>query len=286
MKLISKDVYDKLRGIPQKKKVDVIENNNYTINENIQNDNSEIVIVLAHANTDERKQMLNECLSAIKIQKLLSSNYLVDVNTQKLTDWTLYDKNNHLLLESEYEDYGVSYFHWRRKPDGTILKKNFGYEHGYAVYILIKNALLFSQSIGKTLAHIVNYDYLITPKLFSDNSNFLKYSDVVMYEDSSGEHKKQYCTGLFSGRIDSLLTFFEHYKNKREYYSDFDNTMSSSYFIEGKMYKFFNKTDFIIKEKSFPELKNEMGEYPGLKINRETLIRETKFDDEDTKNYL
>ena len=114
MKVISKDVYDKLLG---KQPVSNIKKNKNESNEIIDTVNSEIAIVLSHANTEERKQMLNECLSYIKIEKLLSSNYPVDVSTQRLTDWLLYDKNNHLLLESEYDDYGVSYFHWRRKKD-------------------------------------------------------------------------------------------------------------------------------------------------------------------------
>jgi hypothetical protein len=290
MNVISKNVYDKLRGKPDQLKKSILANNSNIENVHVPNEvsvnsDSEIAIVLSHANTEERKLMLNECLSAIKIETLLSSNYLVDTDTQKLTDWLLYDKNNHLLLESEYDDYGVSYFHWKRKKDGDIIRKLFAYEHGYAVYILIRNALLFSRSIGKMIAHIINYDYLITEKLLVDNSNYLKYNDIVVYEDSTGEHKSQYCTGLFSGDIDSLLTFFQRYKSKREYYADFDNSMSSSYFIEGKMFKFFNSKPFKIKEKSFNELKNENGEYPGLKINRETLIRETKFDDS-TKDYL
>ena len=222
--------------------------------------------------------MLNECLQSIKIEKLISSNYPVDSKTQNLTDWLLYDKKNDLLFENQFEEYGVTYYHWQRKEDGNVIIKNQSYEHGYAVYNLIKNALLFCKSIGKDKVHIINYDYLIPTELIIEHSKELNDNDLVVYEQS-GEHQHQYCTGLFSGKIDSLLYFFQYYKSKKHYYSDIIPGMSSTLFIEGKMFHYYNTNKFRIKEKKISELKQLEKDSPYIKIDRETLIRGTLFDD-------
>ena len=279
-KITSKDIYNKLLGRPTELKkpefLDIIDKKN---DSDISRGKSEIAIILSHANTPERKKLLNECLESIKIDKIISSNYPVDIDSQNLTDWLLYDKRNDLLFEHEFQEYGVSYYHWKRKEDGSIVTKNQTYEHGYAVYNLIKNALLFCRSIGKHIVHIINYDYLIPQYVIDENSNYLNDNDLVMY-DQSGEHKHQYCTGFFSGRINHLLKFFEYYKDKKQYYSHTLNNIPSSIYIEGKMYIFYKNSDFRIKEKKISELKQTESVSEDIKIDRETLIRGTIFDSE------
>jgi hypothetical protein len=274
----SKDIYNKLIGKPLEPKT----SDNYSVKQvvtdkNIPETKSEIAIILSHANTPERKQMLNECLKSIKIDKIISSNCPVDIDSQNLADWLLYDKSNDLLFENEFEEYGVSYYHWRRKEDGSIITKNQTYEHGYAVYNLIKNALLFCKSIGKNIVHVINYDYLIPNDIIIENSNDLNDNDLIMY-DQTAEYKNVYCTGLFSGKIDYLLKFFQYYTNKRQYYSHIFNNIPSTMYIEGKMYIFYKSSGFKIKEKKISELKEMEKVSNDIKIDRETLIRGTIFE--------
>lgn len=276
--ITSKDTYNKLIGKPlEPKKSDNCLVKHVVTDKNIPEKKSEIAVILSHANTPERKQMLNECLKSIKIDKIISSNCPVDTDSQNLADWLLYDKSNDLLFENEFEEYGVSYYHWRRKEDGSIVTKNQTYEHGYAVYNLIKNALLFCKSIGKDIVHVINYDYIIPNIIIDENSNYLNDNDLIMY-DQSGEHKYQYCTGFFSGKTDCLLKFFQYYTNKRQYYSHILNNIPSTIYIEGKMYIFYKNSGLKIKEKKISELKEMEKVSSDIKIDRETLIRGTIFE--------
>jgi hypothetical protein len=282
-KTTSTDTYNKLIGksVNLKRVVPLPEikpiNSVFSL-DNVSVKKSEMVIILSHANTPERIQMLNECLQSINIEKLVSSNYPVDSKTQNLTDWLLYDKKNDLLFENQFEEHAVTYYHWRTNEDGTVVVKNQPYEHGYAVYNLIKNALLFCKSIDKDMVHIVNYDYLIPNELILENSKELNDNDLVVYEQS-GEHQHQYCTGFFSGKIDSLLYFFQYYKNKKQYYADVISGMTSTLFIEGKMFHYYNTNKFKIKEKKISELKQREKDYPNIKLDRESLMVNPFFDD-------
>ena len=275
----SKDIYDKLMGKPLKLKKPEEKKYDYgfikTSNVTLSNSESEICIILSHADTHEKKELLHECLESVKIPKLISSHYPVDTDTQSLSNWTLYDYDNDLLLESEYKKYNLSYYYWKIDDDGKMITKNQSYEHGYAVYKLIKNALMFSKSLGKTIAHIVNYDYLIPSQMLIENSAILKDYDVVLYTDESNMLGQQYCTGLFSGNIDALLAFFQHYENKDQYYLDLETETVSTIWIEGKIFKFYKTRDFKIMEKSIDALKKQAIYQDDLKIDRVTLMRGT-----------
>ena len=43
-----------------------------------------VIIVLAHANNEWRKHLLKECLKSLKGEVILSTNYPVDFETQKI----------------------------------------------------------------------------------------------------------------------------------------------------------------------------------------------------------
>lgn len=230
----------------------------------MENDNSEIAIILTHANNPKRKKLLEECLQSIEIEKLVSCNFPLDVNTQKLTDWMLYSSENDLLTENQYSEFGVSYYY---TEDGVM--KNLKFDHSYATYNLIKNALLFCKRLGKDIVHIINYDYIIPKKIINEHSDCFTNNNalnLLVYQDDV--ELTGYSTGFLSGKIDYLLLFFEHYKSKFEYYRDFDDNVPRSFYLEGKILKFHSsKNQSEIKLNHFDTIKHS------IQINRESLVK-------------
>lgn len=229
----------------------------------MENDNSEIAIILSHANNPKRKKLLEECLQSIEIEKLVSCNFPLDVNAQKLTDWMLYSSENDLLTENQYSEFGVSYYYME---DGV--RENLKFDHSYATYNLIKNALLFCKRLGKDIVHIINYDYIIPKKIINEHSDCFTNNNalnLLVYQDDV--ELTGYSTGFLSGKIDYLLLFFEHYKSKFEYYTDFDDNVPRSFYLEGKILKFYSsKNQSEIKLNHFDTIKHS------IQINRESLF--------------
>lgn len=225
--------------------------------------NSEIAIVLSHANNPKRKKLLEECLQSIEIEKLVSCNFPLDVGAQKLTDWMLYSSDNDLLTEDQYNEFGVSYFYFDNEK-----QINLKFDHSYAAYNLIKNALLFCKRLGKDIVHIINYDYVIPPKIINEHSDYFKNNNtlnLLVYQDDV--ELTGYSTGFLSGKVDYLLLFFEHYKSKFEYYRDFDDKEPRSFYLEGKIKKFYSsKNQSEIKLIHFDDIKDL------IEINRESLV--------------
>ena len=104
--------------------------------------NDSICLVIAHANTNYRKKLLNECLNSIKTPIVLSTNYPVNEETQQLCDNYLYNKNNPLLYKEDYDKYNIIYNYWKLDSDGNKVTTPFEFEHGYAVYCLIKDDII------------------------------------------------------------------------------------------------------------------------------------------------
>ncbi len=222
-----------------------------------------ITIILAHANTPHRKKLLKECLEKISGEKLLSSNYPVDIEIQKLCDHVLYTKHNPLLFNNEFEKYNVSYNYWWIDGNGVRQTKPFDFEHGYAAYTLIQNGLRYSKNLGKNKVHVVNYDYLIDEKTLQKHDDNLNKYDMIFYEHDERDYSESsYNSAFFSGKIDSLQEFFEKYKNKNEYYSDGDDFN----ILEKKLNKHYLNTDKKIISEPMSVLKKDSI------VNREVVV--------------
>jgi len=179
------------------------------------------VIVLAHADTEYRKLLLKNCLGTIIQNTILSTNYLVDEETQQLCDYIFYTYENPLLKQEDFAKYNVSYNYWWLDENGTKHYKPFEYEHGYAVYKLIQNGINLAYSLGYKYVAIVNYDYEIGDLKLLDDYSKLKDNDIVAYkQDSTAYEGFTYSTGYFLAEIDSIKPFFNRYKSLPEYYSD------------------------------------------------------------------
>ena len=229
---------------------------NQILKEFVEDDNKyedSVAIVLAHANTPHRRQLLKDCLSSIKMETVLSTNYTVDEETQKLADWVVYSKENPILLKDEFEKYDVSYFSWWNDENGNRVTVPFEYEHGYAAYDLTKKGIEYAKSLGKKRVHIINYDYVISPSTLRTNEFLLEDNDIVLYthEDWDFGHKA-YCSAFFSANIDVASSYFTKYKSKEEYY----RSMNGFNILEINMFHHFDNDDYKKHTQSINSLKD------------------------------
>ncbi len=165
-----------------------------------------IIIILSHANDEYKKHVLKECLKNLNGETLLSTNYPVDLETQKMCDWVIYDKKNEIIKKENYEKYNL-YF------------DDCEFDHGYSVYSLIRNGIRFANSIGKKKVHIVNYDYILDVSEFETNDFLLDNFEFIPYKNKEVSGDKSYSGAIISGKIDSFLKFSSYYKSFDEYYT-------------------------------------------------------------------
>jgi len=219
-------------------------------NTKINKTNDSVSIVLAHANNDERRNLLKKSLNELNSPIILSTNHTVDEETQKLCDLVIYNKDNPLLFKEEFDDLGVGYYKWEI-IDGKEVCERFEYEHGYAVYTLMKKGLEVAKTLGINKVNIINYDYQICQKTIDTNSKLLDEYDLIAYKYDKTSYKDlSYCTGFFSARIDVALGFVNEFKSKKEYYM----TAEPFNILEIKFYNYLKDKNLKIKNIFYSEL--------------------------------
>lgn len=182
-------------------------------------DNNLITIVLAHANTEKKRNCLIESLKSIKTKVLLSTNHPIENDVKNLCDYINYETENPILLREEFDKYN-SYFYFVVNEDGVEVPKYFDYEHGFAAYKLIFGGLELAKLQGFKKAHIINYDYSIDDDTLIKNNSLLDLYDGVFYKYKEKSYTQDsYSTGFISGKIEELYKIFSYYKTKDEYYS-------------------------------------------------------------------
>jgi len=229
-------------------------------------------IVMAHADTDFRKKLLKECLSAIKTPIILSINFPVDPDIQLLCDHVIYTKDNPIVRKEEYNELGIVYNSWYKNDKGDKIYTLMEYEHGFAAYCLIRNGVEYAESKGFDSVHCINYDYQINEATLKLHEKHLKGNNLVAYvydgaEDYDDFGKDRYSTGFFSAKITALKTFLVRFNTKQDYY--FYDGFS---ILERKMYDHFNtvRPGFLVKELSNESLKKEN------KVNQEGVLMFSK----------
>ena len=172
-----------------------------------------VTILIAHANSEHRKNVLKDTLRGIKTKIILVSNCPVDEETQRLSDYVISDRENPLLRKEEYVKYGVG-FHWIM-TDGTTVP--FEYEHSYACYKLLAVGLEFANALGYKKMHYYNYDCQLSDKTLSEDVKWLNEYDCVLYVSDSENHGEISAQpNYFSANVQKVLPFFRKYKTKFE----------------------------------------------------------------------
>jgi hypothetical protein len=215
-----------------------------------------VIIVLSHANNEWRKHLLKECLKSLKGEVILSTNYPVDFETQKICDWVVYSKKNEILPKEDFSKYNVLFNFWHYDKDNNYHETPFEFEHGYAVYTLIRNGVKFAKELGKTKIHIINYDYILSEDVFSKNDEDLNSHDLVCYRYENEEHnlksESSYCISIMSGRIEPFMKYSDTFKSISDYYLT-KNTVNLT--LEVKTYSLLNSFSINILEKPLKLIK-------------------------------
>ena len=144
---------------------------------------NEVVIILSHADTTDKLEVLNQCVNAVKNQGydvILSSHIKVPDIYYELVDFVIYDKDNPIIFYSEFPG-AATIFVWSQTEQYSQVYP-FEFNHAYAVLKLIKNGIGVAYANGYEKAHFVNYDYVINNKeLLERHSSSLDNNDLYSY---------------------------------------------------------------------------------------------------------
>lgn len=234
-------------------------------------------VVMAHADTNFRKTLLKNCLLSIKTPIILSTNFPVSPDIQLLCNHVIYTEENPIVRKEEYKELGVTYNYWKMNDSGEKIYTPMEYEHGFAAYCLIRNGIEYAETKGFEAVHCINYDYEISENTLNIHKQYLELYDLVVYTynklidyDDFGEGK--YSPGFFSGKVESLKTFFTKFNSKQDYY-----VADGFSILERKMYDHYKLE--LVKELEYNNLESTD------KINQEGVLMFSKSNEPKT-NYM
>lgn len=235
--------------------------------------NDDVFIVDCWTDTVEKENTLIELLNRLKVFNvpiILCGHYPVNSEIQKLVDYYLYDKNNDILLEKDFEEYGVNSDRWSNMGDYIITNKT-EFHHDYAIWITMKNAFALAERLGKKYIHFLEFDNL--PEEVQYRQSFLEYirnHDAVLYEYSEGSTREQnpYCaTYIFSIKTEIANKLINSINSKEEYFKGKPDRWQ----LEKVFYQTLRKfTDRIFISKYIPN-ESELNIYAAW--NRNGIIR-------------
>jgi hypothetical protein len=178
---------------------------------------SEIVAIQSHANTDEKLDVLHDCIQAVKkqgYQIILSSHIKVPNHLVELVDYFIYDAENPLIMWNEYDELGAGIQFYINLPEYHIIK-NLDFNHGFAALKLFKNAAHIAKSNSFNVIHFVNFDYVLNEEnVLKNHSEILNHKDVFFYIENTFE---VVVAGLFSIRVDKFIEVFDDVNSKKDY---------------------------------------------------------------------
>lgn len=191
-----------------------------------------LVVILSHADTVDKVDILKSCLFEIKKQNypiLISSHIEIPDEIKSDIDYFVYDKENPLIYHYEYPHLSHICI-WQNYP-GYSQTYAVEYNHSYAVLRLIKNALGIAHINGYNKVHFVNYDYVLyDSEILQNHTNQLDKVDLFSYYyEKFNENREHINTGLFSTRVEPLFNIFKSINSKEDFLQEnqsvFENYM-------------------------------------------------------------
>ena len=186
----------------------------------------DIFVIDCWIDTKEKEETLLNLINRVKIYNvpiLLCGHSPVSLEIQKQVDYFLYDKNNNILLERDFEEYGVVSDRWSIMNDYKVFNK-VNFHHDYAIWETMRNAFQFVKRLGKKYIHFIEFDNL--PDEVQYRQAFMEYirgNDVVVQEYFEGSTKESdpYCaTYIFSIKTDIANQMIEKINTKEEYFKN------------------------------------------------------------------
>jgi hypothetical protein len=211
-----------------------------------------IVVITAHCDDQEKLDILVDCVSEIKSQGyviIISSHIQVPNYIYDMVDYVIYDKENPIIYNHEFKDYGSSTTWLWTSYSGFYQEYTFDFNHGYAVLKLIKNGAAIAKINGYDISHVVCYDYIIKDKnLLKTHIDVLQEYDVYSYEFKGFTGVS---AGLFSFRNDKFLETFGSINSKNDY------SNSTFAIFENFLEKLFISNSAKIFKRDMDEIRND-----------------------------
>ena len=186
--------------------------------------NDDVFVVDCWPDNKEKENVLKKLLTSLKVYNcpiILCGHYPVSPEIQVLADYYLYDGNNDILLEKDFEEYGINSDRWTDMGTYKITNK-VDFHHDYAIWLTMKNAFNLVKQLGKQYIHFLEYDNL--PDEIQYRQAFMEYvrsNDAVVYEYSEGSTKESnpYSSAyIFSVKTDVALKMISLINSKEEYF--------------------------------------------------------------------
>ena len=186
------------------------------------NRNKGLVVILSHADTEDKIEILIESINSIKKQNydiLISSHINIPDYINDMVDYFIYDKENELIMYDEYTSKPNIVFVWM-KALGYEQHYPIKFNHAYAVLELIKNASFFAESKGYENVHFINYDYVINDEnVLLVNNTLLIENDIISYDwnNYGAVNSEHISSGFFSVKNNKFLNLIRNIKTKDDY---------------------------------------------------------------------
>ena len=186
----------------------------------------DVFVVDCWPDNKDKENVLKKLLTSLKVYNcpiILCGHYPVSPEIQVLADYYLYDGNNDILLEKDFEEYGVNSDRWTNMGNYKITNK-VEFHHDYAIWLTMRNAFNLVKQLDKKYIHFLEYDNL--PDEIQYRQSFMEYmrsNDAVVYEYSEGSTKEENpysATYLFSIKTDIAIELVNKINSKEEYFKN------------------------------------------------------------------
>ena len=188
--------------------------------------NDDVFVIDCWPDTKEKENTLIQLINKVKIYGapiILAGHYPVKPEIQNLVDYYVYDGNNDILLQKDFNEYGVNSDRWTDMGNYKIVNK-IKFHHDYAIWLTMKNTFNLVKQLGKKHIHFLEYDNL--PDEIQYRQSFMEYitqHDAVIYEYSKDSTKEEnpYCaTFIFSIKTDIALELINKINTKEEFFKN------------------------------------------------------------------
>lgn len=187
----------------------------------------DVFIIGCWTDSKEKEDVLIKLIKKLKnynVPIILAGHYPVGPDIQQMVDYYIFDRNNDVLLEKDFQEYVINSDRWTNTDTYSITNK-MDFHHDYSIWITFKNAVSVAERWGKKYIHFLEFDNL--PDEVQYRQSFMEYvrrHDAVVYEYSKGStlENNPYCatfifsinTLVFSKILNKINTKEEFFKNK------------------------------------------------------------------------
>jgi len=197
----------------------------------------ESVVILSHADTEEKLSILKRSAMTLKSQGyflIASSHIAIPQDILNIFDYFICETDNPIINDDEYSSLSNTVpIHYLKYYDFD-LSYAFDYNHGYAALRLIINGARLSKSCGFSKTHFINYDYVIDDEsTLIHHSKLLEEYEVVTYK---WNHSESINSAFFSAINNTVIKSLESVLSKKDYFK-----YEGIVILEDFMYKVFEE---------------------------------------------